>query len=214
MEINNSLLLPKEQYYPVAKEKTSIVLHHTAGSTAKGAISWWRETPEHVGTAYVIDKDGTIYKAFEDNCWAYHLGMKGDDDFYERSAVGIELVSRGWVAEKNGKFFFMPLYPSEKAMVEVKPENVDKVSFRGQVAFEKYTVEQISSTVALVDYLIKKYSMPIKSFDGATGKHMPELLKTKKPGLYTHANFRKDKVDVYPSKDLIKAFQEYFKGLK
>src|SRR3972149_4662478 len=104
MEINKTKRLNNLQYYPKANQKTMIFWHHTAGTTAQGAIDWWNQTPVAVGTAYLIDRDGTIFEVFDPKLWAYHLGVKNDDDYIEKNSIGIEIVAAGQLyLEKDGK---------------------------------------------------------------------------------------------------------------
>jgi N-acetyl-anhydromuramyl-L-alanine amidase AmpD len=44
------------------KQKNHIVLHHTVSSDEKGVYEWWCNDGKKVATAYVVDKDGTIYE--------------------------------------------------------------------------------------------------------------------------------------------------------
>lgn len=68
---------PETQYICEKTTKTQIVLHHTAsGTSVNGDISWWRSNPERVATAFIIDREGIAHQLFDDEYWAYHLGLK------------------------------------------------------------------------------------------------------------------------------------------
>jgi len=85
-----------------------IVLHHTQGSTADGAIEWWGLTPDKVGTNFIIDKDGTVINTIPVECWAYTLGMSSASNNIpsvykttkyarniEQMGISIEMVCEG-----------------------------------------------------------------------------------------------------------------------
>ena len=48
------------QYYHEKQTKTHIFLHHTAGGSAASSVAHWNSKPDHIATAYIIDRDGTI----------------------------------------------------------------------------------------------------------------------------------------------------------
>ena len=70
--------LPTKEFYPENFKKDMIVLHFTAGQSARSAFHTWLENPVHVATAYIVNPDGTIYEVFDPSYWAYHLGVQGD----------------------------------------------------------------------------------------------------------------------------------------
>ena len=60
LTINNSLKLSYDDYFTVEAEKTGICIHHTVGASAASSIDYWAGKSEKIGTAYVIDRDGTV----------------------------------------------------------------------------------------------------------------------------------------------------------
>jgi len=96
MNINTSLRLSKDQYYSTKFTKKQIYLHHTIGGSALSTFEYWQKSTERIGTAYLVERDGTIYQVFDDEGWAYHLGLKiiGNTK-YNRESIGIELCSEG-----------------------------------------------------------------------------------------------------------------------
>ena len=90
--------------------KSGIALHHTVSDDARSAVRWWRAdktangTPRHVGTAYVIDTDGTVFELFDPAGWAFHLGLRwpgGQRVVFEQRFIGIELASAGGLTEHD-----------------------------------------------------------------------------------------------------------------
>jgi hypothetical protein len=67
-------------------------LHHTVSSTMQSAWNWWNETEDHIATAFIIDKNGIIYRCFDEKYWAYHTGTGAH---YDKHSIGIELVNEG-----------------------------------------------------------------------------------------------------------------------
>ena len=94
--------LPDDQYYKEEAEKVQVYLHHTVGGSAESTFSFWQQTPEHVGTAYLVERDGTVFEVFDPKYWAYHLGLKiiGNTK-YNKQSIGIEICSEG--ALRSGK---------------------------------------------------------------------------------------------------------------
>jgi hypothetical protein len=48
--------------------KDLLVLHFTAEASAEGAFSSWVADTSRVATAYIVDRDGTIYETFDPAC--------------------------------------------------------------------------------------------------------------------------------------------------
>ncbi len=213
MEIVSNVRLKGDQFYPQARDKNQIYLHHTAGLNAKGAINWWNQTPENVGTAYVIERDGTIYEVFDPKAWAFHLGVKGDSNIAETDSIGIEIVAGGHLNRlKNGKLAFMPLYPKEIGAKEIPGNEIIELQeeWRGYKFYHKYTDAQIESVVGLISHLVKEFGISIQKDLKDFFEYSPEGPLSGKPGLYSHTTVRKDKDDIYPDPELLKAIYSAF----
>ena len=212
MEINRTRKLNNDQFYPATQVKKSIFLHHTAGTSASGAIDWWNQTPDHVGTAYVLDRDGTIYEVFDPKSWGYHLGVRGDDNWQEKHSIGIELVSAGQLyKEKDGNFYFYPLFPNKAAAKKIDPSEVVsfKDEWRGFNHYHKYTEEQVIATKELLKHLQKEHNIeknvtPIRKLM----EFNPKVCAQHWGGTFTHTSVRKDKNDLFPQEAMIKAIDE------
>lgn len=64
MDIQKVLRLDATQYYQDMVPKRQIYLHHTVGGSAKSTVDYWNKTPERIGTAYIVERDGTIFEVF------------------------------------------------------------------------------------------------------------------------------------------------------
>ena len=96
--------LKRGQWFPDMTTKKFVVWHGTAGRTshtpvfgkpgkATTSIDGWNLSAERVGAPWLVDRDGTIYKAFEDVGWIFHLGLKGTNGRYDKSSVAIEFAN-------------------------------------------------------------------------------------------------------------------------
>ena len=73
--------------------------------------------------------------------------------------------------------------------------------FRGSFYYQKYTDKQFESLEKLINYLVVTYNIP-KDYK----KDMWDISRSAlsgRPGIYTHASFRKDKSDCHPQDELI-----------
>jgi len=189
-----------------------IVLHHTQGSTADGAIEWWGLTPDKVGTNFIIDKDGTVINTIPVECWAYTLGMSSASNNIpsvykttkyarniEQMGISIEMVCEGelvnmgsdkYLFEDGGRFI-----DKSKVTILDKPH-------RAYTCYASYTIEQIKSLEVLLKQLSSDHSIPI------SGEHKIFDINYKalqgEKGIYSHVCYRsKDKTDVFPQPELI-----------
>ena len=196
--------LNKKQYNEVERDKAvkkQIVLHHTAGGSAQSSINGWNADATPVATAFVIDRDGTIFQAFPSWCWAYALGVnQANYRTLEAQAVQIELASYGYLKEINGEFY--TAYGNK-----IAPDKVCKlqVPFRGQKYYEAYTPAQIESTIMLVKYLAEAYKIDVRFKSDMFDLNQRALRG--EPGLFTHCSFRTDKSDIFPQPSMIDALK-------
>ncbi len=195
--------LPVAQYYPVAEKKNQIVLHHTAGGpSAKNTIAWWRSNKERVATAFVIDRNGTIYQTMDDQHWAHHLGTKLRNNVQlNKHSIGIELCSYGSLKYVNGQFLtaYNTIVSSKEIITYDQP-------FRGSKYFENYTPAQLASLRELLELLLKKHNINF-TYD-PTMWNICEKALNGTEGLYTHVSYRKDKSDCHPQPELISLLQD------
>lgn len=207
------------QFYPVNEVKNNIFLHHTAGNSAKDAIEWWNQTPEHVGTPFVIDRDGTIYQCYDEKQWAYSLSVKGASKT-EEHGIPIELVSLGFLFDINpakGEHTYVayPLWPLKREITHVKEDEVINVEFKGYHYWQKYTEPQIISLISLMKYLVEAYDIPVQddlvNFFGYNVKVATQNI----PGIWSHTTVRQDKYDIFPQPNLLEAlFRAFGKSKK
>jgi N-acetyl-anhydromuramyl-L-alanine amidase AmpD len=200
--------LKKGQYIEVDKakaKKKQIILHHTAGGSAKSSIDYWNNSDEQVGTAFVIDRQGSILQAFPSWCWAYALGVNQYNyRQLEQQSIQIELANYGQL-KKYGNDTHHEFYSAYGN--KIAPDIVEKlpISFRGSIYYEKYSAEQIDSLILLIRYLADAYNIDVRFKSDIFDINQRALRGD--GGLYTHCSFRADKSDIYPQIDLINALK-------
>ena len=214
-----TLRLPDDQYYKEAFTKHLIVIHHTVGSSAKSTLEFWKNTPERVGTAYIIERNGVIYEVFNPIYWCHHLGLKSAvNTQLNRASIGIELASEGALRsgeelnKKLGVDRFDPMYlyafdidvsPFARAKKlyhkETDVEKYDDVGeyWRGYRYFDVYDPPQLDSLFGLVNHLCQTFNIPKRLLMGDRSRFDLSTVVGFE-GVIGHCNVRNDKSD--PSK--------------
>lgn len=96
MEINRTFRLSSGKYMLDIVPKKQLYLHHTVGGSALSTFQYWEGKDNRVGTAFLIERDGTIYEVFSPHYWAWHLGLKtGSNTVANKQSIGIEIASEG-----------------------------------------------------------------------------------------------------------------------
>jgi len=230
-EIYTPYFLPNHGYHNTPTEKKSIFLHHTAGwHNPFKVIDQWGERPHKVATEYVIGgqsihndnstHDGKILQAIPNNCWAWHLGI-GHQPIH-RESIGIELCSFGalnngfyeksenddskFIHKNKDKFF---TYVGQ----EVSPQQIEELKqpFKDHFYYHKYSEKQTEALRTLLLYLGNKHSINIREGlpnlirkEGVRALEMVSLkMCVDSPGLWSHANVNKLKLDIAPQDGLI-----------
>lgn len=199
--------LENDQFFRQLHTKTNIVLHHTVSQTAESAISWWGNTAERVGTAYVIGKDGTVFNCFPDSCWAWHLGLKHQrNGELNRRSIAIELVNEGplW-QHKDGSIRWLnpigPKYLHTTAPDRVPVPNDPQWRYDCQY-WAPYTQAQYDALNDLLPSLLSRYNLPGTMYTGRD--YDAKLTIPDKYTIYSHCNVRADKSDLSPAFDFAK----------
>lgn len=200
--------LPKSQYIQSTDPKKAIVIHHTAGGHRPDyTVDAWTQDSQRVATAFVIGGksivngdtqfDGEVYQCYDAKYYAFHLGVKGHPNL-EKQSIGIEVCNYGWLRPANGKFFN---YVN-------KPVPADQVTdlgheWRGYRYWHSYTPAQIQSLKQLLQMLSVQFKIPIRKAWNVLSFGYNSSAVAGAGGLWTHANYRKDKTDMYPHPALV-----------
>lgn len=193
------------KYYREKTNKKRIILHHTAGGTAQSSVNWWNRSTDHVSTAFIIDRDGTVYQNFSPDYWAYALGVSGSTDI-EKTSIQIEICSYGALVYDRDEF-----RPNKGSSVVIPFKKTVAVPFRDRNQWEAYTKEQVASVVALMRYLVDRYQIKIQPELEGFWAFNKDYLPNKLPaGIWSHTTVRKDKLDIFPQPSLIEAIYTEF----
>lgn len=193
-----------EQFIKQTTHKDKIFIHHTvSGPNAKSVIKYWDKNINTTSVPFVISgrgvEDGKIYEAFNPDYWSYHLGIKGSKGRLDRSSIGIQLCSWGNLEKVGEKFLNIyggEVHPSEVYTLETK--------WNGNFYYHSYSEKQLESLESLLNWIIKEYKIKVQdvNFSEDWAVYRDDLITSGTPGVWTHANVRKDKDNVYPDKRL------------
>ena len=198
LNINRTMRLTTDQYIAEEHAKGLIVLHHTVGGSALSTFNWWQKyDPKRIATAFIIERDGTIYEVFNFRYWAFHLGLKGTGGAHDRRSIGIEIASEGGLIEADGKLY---CFDRISPRTEFTDQHYDcGYIWRGSYRyFDAYASEQIDAVIELLNYLCDTLNAPRQtprdhlSYD-------PELYDFE--GIIGHHHMRSDKSDIHPGFD-------------
>lgn len=181
------------QYVADEVEKSLIVLHHTVGGSADSTLDWWNTDKDRVATALIVDRDGTIIRAFPEECYAWHLGQ-GVATETERRSIGIEMASEGGLTLRGDALY---AFDGRKRFCHVS--QTDKYFdagrlFRGFRYFDVYDRAQVESVLRLVDWLCDEYGIPRQT--PADHTSYSSGLKQYR-GVIGHHHVRPDKSDIH-----------------
>lgn len=194
--LNMKYLLNNNQYIAIKSKKERIVLHHTAGGSAQSSIDWWNKHSDRVSTPFIIPRSGEIWQLFDESYWAYALGINSSKA--EKKSIHIELANAGGLTKINGEYH---TYFGKK----IDQENVVtyKQKHRGKFSYERYTDAQVEAVVYLIDYLSQRFDLEL----GDVEKFWWYDYDSQK-ALISHTTLRKDKSDIHPQPNLIKAIYD------
>ena len=208
LQINKSKRLTNAELYPKEYHKTSIILHHTNSLNAEEAIGWWNQKPNNIGTAYVIERDGTVYEVFPTEAYAYHLGLSKPHEAMEKHSIGISLVSAGPLRRSiDNQFYFFPLWPNTIVNSVIPKDEIwfFNTPWRGYHFYQGYTAGQIEALTQLISHLCSKFNIKIQD----KLKNWYEFDKTiymeNKPGIFSYSSVNENAKGILPHPNLLKA---------
>jgi hypothetical protein len=214
VHVERSLRLPDFEYFPEPQAKTGIALHHTVCDSARTTLDLWRRDradggkPNRVATAFVIDRDGTIFEAFDPAAWAWQFGLSWREHEripFEKRFIGIEITSEGGLTEHDGRLY---AYDRVHPLLEKRAaEALDcGALYRGYRWFDRYEPEQLNALGRLVDELCTRFSIP-RVYPADPFLYYGEALRSFE-GVIGHANVRSDKSDPAPDSRLWQTLEE------
>lgn len=85
--------------------RTKYTPYGTRAIKPTALLDQWELSKEKFGAPYLIDRDGTIYKTYEDSDWSYHLNLPSTKGFFDKQSVPIMLANELHLLRENGQFF-------------------------------------------------------------------------------------------------------------
>jgi hypothetical protein len=211
LEIKKHYMTPGT-YFAGPVPKQWIFLHHTAGweDPYQVADMWARDDRGNVATEYILGGqsvrngntkyDGELIQCFPEGGYGWHTGT--GNSVMHRNSVGIEVCCMGQIV--NGKTYVgTPADPNQIVKL-AKP-------FRGFQFWHKYSDAQITALKQWILFVAEKYDIDptvglveyVKA-KGADGFDVLDLDRANKtPGMYSHTNVLRGKVDMFPQQELI-----------
>ena len=214
VHLDRSLRLPESEYFAEPQAKSGIALHHTVCDDARTTLDLWRRDraaggkPRRVATAFVIDKDGTIFEAFDPAAWAWQFGLPwraAERTRFEKRFIGIEITSEGGLLEHEGRLYaygrVSPYFekPACEALECATP-------YRGFRWFDRYEPEQLDALGRLVDELCARFAIP-RVYPAQPYLYHGDDLRSF-AGVIGHAMVRADKSDPAPDPRLWAALEQ------
>lgn len=185
-------------YYLQVYPKNQIIWHHSAGwDNARGMYDWWRrDKVYHVATSIGITDRGLIFRGYDEQFWAHHIGMQHWLNLSRnQQSVAVEICNWGSLREKDGKLYSW-------AGVEIPKEKTIELNYKGYQYYEAYTEAEIDALKYWTLLNAVRFDIPVTyreedmwevSYNAINGK----------PGIYTHNSFISWKTDVSPQPNLI-----------
>ena len=202
-----TFVLAAKEFFSEIAAKDLVVLHFTAGTTARSAFETWRNDPQHIGTSYIVDVDGTIFEVFPPAFWAAHLGVKGTRNMHDRRSIGIEIANVGPLQRSSEDPSVLNWWPRKSKQ---HPEFTTKfctldetnryvpANYRGKAHFASFPDVQVDAVASLVRHLCDRFSIPAAIPPLARRFECDLNTFVGYKGVCTHANFRLDKWDIGP----------------
>jgi hypothetical protein len=204
--------MPVGTYFPGPVKKQWIFLHHTAGweNPYQVADMWARDNRGNVATEFILGGpsvkngntkyDGDLIQCFPEGGYGWHTGT-GNSPMH-RNSVAVEVCNMGQIV--NGKTYVNSLADPSQVVKLAKP-------FRGFQFWHRYSDEQIRVLKGWILYCANKYNIDPRvglvewvKQKGADGFDVLDVRKAEStPGMYSHTNVLRGKVDMFPQQELI-----------
>lgn len=205
--------LPEGEYKAGPTPKEYLFLHHTAGwhNPYKTVDGWAKDNRGTIATEFVLggasvkdndDRyDGELVQCVPEGGYGWHLGKNGSQHMHTHS-VAIELCNFSYV--ENGKTYVGTPVADDQIVTLAQP-------FRGFSHWHAYSNKQIETLKAFILWIAERDSIDIrvglvteiKKKGVQAFEYHTDAYNGKIKGMWTHANIRKDKFDLFPQPELI-----------
>ena len=193
--------LKRGQWIDEKTRKSHVVWHGTAGRTrhtpsrgrpgrATTSIDGWNQDALRVGAPYLVDRDGTVYKTFDDGCWIHHLGLKGTNGRYDRTSVAIELANELALQLEGDRLYAFGYQTTDT--VYTGPFFARE--WRGASFFAQPDEEQIDAAIELTLDICHRHRIEPSFYHPSTTYDFPRCFEV--ATILCHSNCRADKTDL------------------
>jgi len=209
----NKYFLPHGEFKAGPTPKEYLFLHHTAGwnnpySTVDG---WAKDDRGTVATEFVLggrsvkgndDRyDGELVQCIPEGGYGWHLGKNGSQHMHTHSTA-IELCNFSYA--DNGKTYVGTPIAADQIVTLTEP-------FRGFSHWHAYSDKQIETLRLFILWIAERDSIDVRNGLVAEIRQKgvqafefnPDAYNGKIKGMWTHANIRTDKFDLFPQENLI-----------
>lgn len=137
-----------------------VVMHYTAGSSARSSANWFKNPGSSASAHVVIARDGTVLQCVSFDKVAWHAGKSrwGSIVGLNRHSIGIELANWGPLKSANGGW---QSYSGQRIADPVLAvhRNGNPDGSRTPMGWEPYPEAQIDAAKAVVRALVEKYGI-------------------------------------------------------
>lgn len=190
--------LSDTNYNKLVSTKHQIVIGHTSSSNMKHILAWKnRNNGEYKNTApYTIDLDGNIFEHFDPKYYSDYLENKD----MNRYIIPVLLENEGWLLKdvKTKK------YINWIGDTYDRDEEIFTLKWRNRSIWAPYSTKQQESLVYLLEFLTKKFKIPMKTI----GHNTKVDSISDYNGIVFRSNYEKSYTDLSPAFDF-----ENFKNL-
>lgn len=194
--------LKRGQFYEEPTRKQFVVWHGTEGRTrytpasgrpgrATTSIDAWNLDANRIGAPWLVDRDGTIYKTFEDSGWIYHLGLKGTNGRYDRFAVPIEFANEGPLTLDGDRLYAFGM--NTPNTIYTGPHFAAEWRERG--FFAELDEAQVDAGIELTLDICRRHEIDPVFYYPSTTYDFPRCFQV--ATIVCHSNCRKDKTDLF-----------------
>ena len=162
------------------------------------AVPVWRPVPSmdgmpkrHIGTPFLVDRDGTIYRTFKDEReWIFHLGLANTKGRYDKASIGIEFANELELIAAGGKFYAFDRIHTNTEYIGPRVQH----TWRAHDWWARLDEAQVDAAIQLTLDLCARHGIPKTFYYPSTTYDFPRCFEV--AGVLCHSNCREDKTDL------------------
>jgi hypothetical protein len=194
--------LKRDQYYERPTRKQFVVWHGTEGRTrctpcngrpgrATTSTDTWNLDANRIGAPWLVDRDGTIFKTFDDSGWIYHLGLKGTNGRYDRFSVPVEFANEGALMLDGDRLYAFGMSTPNTVYIG---QHV-AAEWRGESVFANLDERQVDAAIELTLDICRRHEIDPVFYYPSTTYDFPRCFQV--ATIVCHSNCRKNKTDLF-----------------